>query len=192
MISSPISATLIKDLLDAAFLIVMAAWTGALLTRHFLIRPVLNSRLDRPAVRRLLAAYLPSHYYWCATCGAIALPACLGAPLSYPEFRSVGIGAQAAALLIGTLMMLHGANSLAPRLQREHAKGAVADAEVDALIQRTRRLDFLVLPLLLLVLIALAFRPAPRSVGIIEPTPQERSRREFDALRKKAATRPER
>jgi uncharacterized membrane protein len=181
-------ATFVKNLLDAAFLLTMAAWTGGMMSAAFVVWPELFRSVEESAAWRLVLAGLPRYYAWCATCGALALPAFLGAPLSYPEYRHALVGVQAGLLLIGTLAMLYGANSLAPALSAAGAVGPEGHERFATLRRRNAVMNLVVMALLAAVLIAHAFRPPPRTQGIIELTPQERFERQLKALQHPPAT----
>jgi hypothetical protein len=148
-----VSATLVRSILDAAFLTALAVWTGSTL---FLVAGAI------PLVRddhRLLRRFLARYYSWGVTCGAIALPSAVGAPLSFPEYRGPWSGVQALLVVAGILTMLDGANRRVPD---------------ERLAQATTGRATIVLALNLILLVAFAFRPPPRTAGIIEPTPQQR------------------
>lgn len=169
-----LSAPTVRALFDAALLLSLAAWAGALAAWQFLLAPALARRLGPDEADRLERALRPRLYAWGTTCGALALPALLGAPLSYPEYRSPWIALQAALIALATLAMLHGGNALLPAWE---AAARRADAtRLDRLHRTIRLLDLVALAAATSILVAFAFRPAPRTAGIIEPTPQQRAR----------------
>ena len=165
------SASLVRAILDAAFLIAVAVWAGSSLGVLAGLLPLAGRVLDPPAAVRLLRAVLARYYLWGATCGALALPAALGAPLSFPEYRGAWVGVQALLIVAGTLAMLAGANSPPP------APDDPAPSQLERLRRRAGRLAAVVLAINLTLLAAFAFRPPPQTAGIREPTPQERARR---------------
>jgi hypothetical protein len=184
-----VTAGVVRSILDAAFLLAMAGWLGSLLFVSFGVVPVLRRhRGDRPGPE-FWPALLGRLYLWGATCGAIALPASLGAPLAFPtEYRGPWVGVEAVLLIAATLAMLYGSNSLVPKFPREAQAGP---DRTDALLTRCIRLNAGVVLLGSALLVAFAFRPAPRTAGIIEPTPQERARRAYEAeAAGKASRRP--
>lgn len=152
------SASLVRSLLDTAFLIAVAVWMGSTLFVLAGVVPLLGGESNPRSLRPILTRW----YSWGVTCGAVALPSAVGAPLSYPEYRGVWAGVQAVLLIAGVLMMLDGANRRAPD---------------DRLIGRARILGGLVLTIQVVLLVGFAFRPPPRTQGIIEPTPQQRAQR---------------
>ena len=74
-------------LFDPAYLLALAAWIGAILFFSFGVAPIIFKVLAPEQAAKFVRALFPRYYAWGATCGAIALPAFLGAPLSFPEFR---------------------------------------------------------------------------------------------------------
>lgn len=167
-------ATFVKSALDAAFLVALAAWSGSLLYVLLAHLPDLARRLPPETALRERAALWGRLDLWGATWGAIALPASLGAPLTFPEYRSPQVGLVALLLIATTLTMLHGVNQLAPALQRAIPHDRDSAQRLD---RRARRLHGAVAAALLLLLVSHAFRPPPRTIGIIEPTPLERAQR---------------
>ncbi len=117
----------------------------------------------------------PRYYAWGATCGAIALPAFLGAPLSYPEYRGAAVGVQAFLILAAILVMLYCGNSLTPAINAARDAGPEQSGRFDRLHRRSVRLNAAVMLVLIGLIVAFAFRPPPVTSGIIEPTPQERA-----------------
>jgi hypothetical protein len=178
-----VSANLVRATLDSAFLLALSVWVGSLLFVSLgVLVPLLRGGSDSGSTLPMARAWLSRLYLWGTTCGAIALPASLGAPLSFPgEFRSPWVALEAVLLIGGTLAMLHGSNSLVPGLDRARRAGPEAAPEASRVLARCIRLNLAVAALGSLLLVAFAFRPPPRTAGIIEPTPQERTRRALEA-----------
>ena len=135
----------------------------------------------------LVRALLPRFYVWGTVCGAVALPAAMGVPLSFPEYRAPGVAVQAVAILAATLLMLYGGNSVTPAIVAALDRGAGGHEQAARLYRRTLALNGVALVIVIGLLVAFANRPAPRSSGILEPTPQERVRLEEEALRAQRA-----
>jgi hypothetical protein len=153
-----VPASLVRAILDAAFLIAVGIWMGSTLFVLGGVLPLVDRSARGPLLRRW--------YAWGVTCGAVALPAAVGAPLSYPEYRGVWAGVQAFLIVGATLAMLDGANRPAPE---------------DRQARRAVTLGAGVLVVHVVLLVGFAFRPPPRTVGIIEPTPQQRAQRAAQA-----------
>jgi hypothetical protein len=79
-------------------------------------------------------------------------------------------------ILAGTLIMLHGGNSLTPAINAARDAGAEGRERFKKLHRRSVRLNSLVLVMGVGLLIGFANRPAPRTSGIEELSPSERGR----------------
>jgi hypothetical protein len=104
--------------------------------------------------------------------------------LSVPELRGPKVLFHSALLVGGILLMLHAANGLAPALRAAWERGRAGDERARGLHRRAFWLNLLAIAINLLLLAAFALRPAPLTPGIVEPSPQERVRREEEAFRK--------
>jgi hypothetical protein len=113
-------------------------------------------------------------YVWGTISGAIALPAYVAVPLSFPEYRGPMVGVQALLILAGILIMLYAGNSLTPAINAARDAGPEAQGRFERLHRRAVRLNGVVLVLGIGLLIGYATRPAPRTAGILEMTPAER------------------
>jgi hypothetical protein len=174
-----VTARFLLGLFDSVYLIALAAWVGSLLFFSFGVAPILFKVLGAEAGGRFVRALFPRYYLWGAIAGAIALPAYLGVPLSFPEFRGPHVAVEALGIVAGTLIMLYGGNSLAPAISAARDAGPAGQARFDRLHRRSVRLNALVMVLGLALLVAFANRPKPRTAGIVEMTPVERAR--YDA-----------
>lgn len=164
---------------DAAYVLALTAWVGSILYFSFGVAPVIFPVLGAESGGRFVRALFPRYYAWGATSGAIALPAFLGVPLSYPEYRGPWVAVEAFLILGCILIMLYAGNSLTPAINAARDAGPAGEARFARLHRRSVRLNGLVLAVGLGLLIAHAARPAPRSAGILEMTPGERAR--YDA-----------
>jgi hypothetical protein len=108
--------------------------------------------------------------------GAVALPAFVAVPLSFPEYRGPGIAIQSLILLACILVMLYGANSLAPAMNDVRKPGP---GEIEPFRQIHRRslvLGASVLAAVFGLLIAYANRPVARTSGLPQLSPEELAR----------------
>ena len=161
---------------DAAYLLALTAWVGSILFFSFGVAPIIFRVLGAEPAGRFVRALFPRYYAWGATSGAIALPAFLGVPLSYPEYRGPMVAVQALLILAGILIMLYAGNTLTPAINAARDAGPEEHARFERLHRLSVRLNGLVLLIGLGLVIAHATRPAPRTSGILEMTPAERVR----------------
>jgi hypothetical protein len=178
-----VTARFLLGLFDSVYLIALTAWVGSLLFFSFGVAPIIFKVLGAEAGGRFVRALFPRYYTWGVIAGAVALPAYLGVPLSFPEYRGPLVGVQALVILAGTLIMLYGGNSLVPAINAARDAGPSEQARFARLHRRSVRLNALVMVLGLGLLVAFANRPAPRTSGIVEMTPAERAR--YDARMEK-------
>jgi uncharacterized membrane protein len=174
-----VTARFLLGLFDSVYVIALTAWVGSVLFFSFGVAPVIFKVLGAEAGGRFVRALFPRYYLWGAIAGAVALPAYLGVPLSFPEYRGPRVAVEALAIVAGTLIMLYGANSLVPAINAARDAGPAGHARFDRLHRRSVRLNALVMGLGLALLVNFALRPRPRTSGIVEMTPLERAR--YDA-----------
>src|SRR3954451_12634518 len=96
-----VSARFLLGLFDAAYLIALTAWVGSLLFFSFGVAPIIFKVLGAESGGRFVRALFPRYYQWGAISGAAALPAFLGGPLSFQEYRGPFVGVQALAIVAG-------------------------------------------------------------------------------------------
>ena len=89
------------------------------------------------------------------------------------------VGVQALAIIFGILLMLYGANSLTPAICVAPTTRHQRTGGSSTLRRRAAGLNLLVVLVGLSLLVAFVIRPAPKTSGIVEMTPQERAR--YDA-----------
>ena len=164
---------------DAAYVLALTAWVGSILFFSFGVAPVIFRVLGAESGARFVRALFPRYYAWGATSGAIALPAFLGVPLSFPEYRGPLVAVQALLIVAGILIMFYAGNTLTPAINAARDAGPAELPASSACTAARSRLNGLVLVIGLGLLIAQATRPAPRTSGILEMTPAERVR--YDA-----------
>lgn len=169
------SARFLLGIFDSVYLIALAAWTGEILFFSFAVAPIVFTTLGKEAGERFVRALFPRYYAWGAMAGAIALPAFIAGPLCYPEFRGPRIGVQAMLILGAILLTLYAGNSLTPAINAARDEGPSGDARFRRLHFRSVVLNLTVLVVGIGLLIAYANRPAPRTSGIVEPSPVERA-----------------
>lgn len=183
------SAHFLLGVFDSIYLLALAAWTGEILFLSFGVAPVIFSTLGPEAGGRFVRVLFPRYYAWGASAGAIALPALVAGPLCYPEFRGPRIGVQAMLILAAILLTFYAGNSLTPAINAARDEGPSGDARFRRLHGRSVVLNLVVLAINVGLLIAFATRPAPRTTGIVEPSPVERVRLEEDAVKRAESAR---
>jgi Domain of unknown function (DUF4149) len=177
-----VTARTLMIVLDAAYLLALAAWVGSILFFSFGVAPLIFRVLGAEAGGRFVRALFPRYYAWGAMSAAIALPAYVGVPLSYPEYRGPMVGVQAVLILGSILIMLYAGNVLTPAINAARDAGPAQEARFRRLHRRSVRLNGVVLLFGLVLLVAHATRPPPRTAGIIEMTPAERARHEAEII----------
>lgn len=185
------NARFLMGLFDSAYVLALTAWVGSILFFSFGVAPIIFRVLGEESGGRFVRALFPRYYAWGATAGAIALPAFLGVPLSYPEYRGPMVGVQALVIVTSILIMLYAGNSLTPAINAARDAGPAQQARFDRLHRRSVQLNGLVLVLGVGLLIAFANRPAPTTPGIIEPDPVARARAAYLREANRAPSRAE-
>jgi hypothetical protein len=179
-----VTARFLMVVFDSVYLIALTAWVGSVLFVSFGVAPIVFKVLGAEAGGRFVRALFPRYYLWGATSGAVALPSSVAVPLCFPELRGPWIGAQAFVIVAATLIMIYAGNSLTPAINAARDAGASGQDRFERLHRRSVRLNALVLLLGLGLLVAFAARPRPRTAGIIEPSPSERTAAELESLNK--------
>jgi hypothetical protein len=170
---------------DSVYVLALAAWVGSILFFSFVVAPIVFRVLGAEAGGRFVRALFPRYYTWGAVSGAIALPAAIAVPLCFPELRGPSVAVQALTIMAGTLIMLYAGNSLTPAINVARDAGPAGQARFDRLHRRSVRLNAVALLLGVGLLVAFANRPVPRTSGILEPTPVERARAQYQQLRER-------
>jgi hypothetical protein len=177
-----VTARFLMIVFDSAYLIALAAWVGSILFFSFGVAPIIFKVLGAQAGGRFVRELFPRYYAWGAVAGAVALPSAVAVPLCFPEMRGPGVGVRSLVIIAGVLVMLYAGNSLTPAINAARDEGPAGQARFDALHRRSVRLNAVVLLLGLGLLVAHAARPSPATPGIVEPTTEERARREAEWL----------
>lgn len=187
--SAAVSARFLLALFDSVYVVALSAWVGSILFFSFGVAPIIFGVLGAEAGGKFVRALFPRYYTWGAVSGAIALPAYLGVPLSFPELRGPIVAVQALVIVAGTLIMLYAGNALTPAINAARDAGPAAQARFDRLHRRSVRLNVVALLLGLALLVAFANRPPPMTSGIVEPAPLERARAAYERARALEGTR---
>ena len=181
-----LTASALLATFDAVYFIALGVWLGSMAFLSFGVAPIIFKVLDPQAASKFVRTLFPRYYAWCASAGAIALPAVLCGPLSFPEYRGPWVGIQALLIAASTLTMFYCGQSLTPAINAARDKGPREQDRFGSLHRLSVRLNAAVMIVLVGLMIAHAARPAARTRGIVEPSPQERSRLELKALQEKS------
>jgi hypothetical protein len=183
-----VSARLLLPVFDSIYVIALTAWFGSILFFSFGVVPIIFRVLDPNSAAAFVRALFPRYYAWGATAGAVALPALLGGPLTFPnELRGPLVLLQAVLIITGTLIMLYGGNSLVPAINAARDAGPAGAKRLTRLHRRSVGLNCLTLVIGLVLLVGFAARPAPTTSGLSDPSPQERARRSLESFQKRQA-----
>jgi hypothetical protein len=177
------AARYLMVLFDSVYATALAAWVGSILCFSSGVAPIIFRVLGADAGGKFVRALFPRYYLWGAICGAQALPACMAVALCYPEYRGTRVGVQALAIIAGIMIMLYAGNSLTPAINAARDSGPAGQQRFERLHRRAVRLNAAALVIVLGLLIAFAMRPAPRTSGIVEMTPDERARYDAEVYR---------
>ena len=170
-----LSARFLLTVFDSVYLVTLTAWVGSILFFTFAIAPIIFNVLGAESGARFVRALFPRYYLWGAISGSLALPSFVAGPLCFQEYRGIRVAIQALAILASILIMLYGANSLVPEINRARDAGPSGHPMFVRLHRRSVLLNGIVLFLGVGLLVAFAARPVPRTSGIVELSPTERS-----------------
>jgi hypothetical protein len=174
-----VSARQLLRLFDCAYLAALSVWLCTALWSTFVLEGVRGEKDARPS-----RAFLARLFAAGATAGAVSLAALVCGALSVPELRGPRILAQAMFIIVSTALMLYGANRVAPALHDAWERGGANDAEASKLRRRGILVNGAVFAAALVLFAAFMTRPALKTPGILELTPQERLRRAQEAFLK--------
>jgi hypothetical protein len=161
---------------DSIYLTALAVWIGSAVFMVFGLNPSLLNAIGSESASKLIRAIYPRYYVGTAIAGAVALPAFVAGPLCYREYRGAMVAVQAIVIIFGILLMLYGANSLTPAIGKSPEDAAADASRVEHWRRLATGLNLLLVAVALSLLVAHVIRPAPKTAGIIEMTPQERAR----------------
>lgn len=176
------SARFLLSIFDTVYLLCLVNWVGSILFFSFGVAPIIFKVLKPESAAAFVRALFPRYYLWGAISAAVALPAMLGTPLSFPEFRGPSVALKAFLILSEVMIMLYCGNSLTPAINAARDEGDPAKDRFEKLHKRSVRLNSVSLVLGLGLLIAFANRPTPRSEGIVEKSPLERAQYDQQVL----------
>jgi hypothetical protein len=171
-----LSARHLLTLFDSVYLAALSVWIGGAVFFLFGVGPIVFRTARAEPGLGLVRAILPRCFLGGAIAGAVALPAFVAGPLCYREYRGAMVGVQSLAILVGIILMLYGANSLTPAICEAAHAGAPGTGRLEQLQRRATALSLLVAMIGLLLQVMYASRPAPKTAGTLEMTPQERAR----------------
>jgi Domain of unknown function (DUF4149) len=170
-----VSARFLLTVFDSVYIVALTAWVGSILFFSFAIAPIIFNVLGAESGAKFVRALLPRYYLWGAISGSLALPSFVAGPLCFQEYRGIRIAIQAMAILACILIMLYGANSLVPEINRARDAGPSGHERFVRLHRRSVWLNTFVLLVGLCLLVAFVARPVPKSAGILELTPGQRA-----------------
>jgi Domain of unknown function (DUF4149) len=170
-----VSARFLLAVFDSVYIVTLTAWVGSILFFSFAIAPIIFNVLGPESGAKFVRALFPRYYLWGAISGSLALPAFVAGPLCFQEYRGIRVAVQAMAILACILIMLYGANSLVPEINRARDAGPAGHERFVRLHRRSVWLNSFVLIVGLGLLVAFAARPVPRTAGILELTPGQRA-----------------
>ena len=165
---------LLLAIFDSVYLFSLAAWVGAILFFSFGVAPIIFKALDPKSAARFVRTLFPRYYAWGVVSSSVALPAYLGVPLSFTEYRGWWVGVQAMLIVASILIFLYCGNTLTPAINLARDAGPDHEAQFERLHKRSVRLNAVALLLGIVLLVSQATRRPPRTEGIVEMTPQER------------------
>jgi len=169
-----VQARLLLAIFDGVYAFALASWVGSVLFFSFGVAPVIFRVLGAEAGARFVRALFPRYYAWGVVSGAIALPALVAAPLTFPEYKGYWVLLQAGLVVAGILIFLYCGNSLTPAINAARDAGPDGSARFDRLHKRSVRLNAVALLIGIVLLVAHATRRPPTTEGTREMSPAER------------------
>ena len=160
---------------DSVYVFALTAWVGAILYFSFGVAPLIFRVLGAEAGAKFVRALFPRYYAWGVVSSGIALPAMLGGPLAYPEYRGIWVGIRALLVVASILIFLYCGNSLTPAINAARDAGPEGSARFERLHARSVRLNAVVLLLGLILLVSQATRRSPETSGLVESLPRRQS-----------------
>jgi len=169
-----VQARLLLSIFDSVYLFALAAWVGSVLFVSFGVAPIIFKVLDPSSASRFVRALFPRYYAWGVVSSSLALPAYLGVPLTFTEYRGGWVGVQSALILASILIFLYCGNTLVPAINTARGAGPSEKPRFDRLHKRSVGLNAVLLLVGIILLLTHATRLPPQTEGTLEMTPQER------------------
>jgi hypothetical protein len=184
-VTAILDARFLLFLFDTVLLISLAAWIGAVFVVSYAVVPTIFRVLEPASAAKFLRTLYPRYYMWGIYSAAIALASLVCGRLTHNEFRGPLTGALALVAVAGILVMTYGFQNLTPAINAAMDAGPTAGERLRTLRQRSFVLNSVALGLGLVLLIGHAARPAPKSLGIIELSPEKRVQRDLEILERR-------
>lgn len=169
------NARLLLAVFDSIYLFALTAWVGSILFFSFAVAPIIFRVLGAEGGAKFVRALFPRYYAWGVVTAAVALPALVCGPLSFPELRGAAVGLQAMLIVVDLGIMLYCGNTLTPAINAARDAGPDQAGRFDRLHKRSVNLNVVALLIGLVLLVAFATRRPVRTAGLLEMTPQERA-----------------
>ena len=173
-----VTARLLLPIFDGVYLFALASWVGSIAFFSFGVAPVIFRVLGAEAGGRFVRVLFPRYYAWNVVGAAVALPAFVGVPLAFPEYKGPWVGVQAGLILAGILIFLYCGNSLTPAINAARDAGPEGAERFHRLHRRSVQLNAAALLIGVVLLGAHASRRPPTTSGLREMTLQQRT--EYD------------
>lgn len=167
-------ARLLLAIFDSVYVFALTAWVGSILFFSFAVAPIIFRVLGAESAAKFVRALFPRYYAWGVVTTAVALPAMVCGPLSFPELRGPMVAVQAALIAASLGIMLYCGNTLTPAINAARDEGPASADRFDRLHRRSVRLNAVALLIGTVLLVGFAVRKPPRTSGIEEMTSGER------------------
>jgi hypothetical protein len=170
-----VTARVLLAIFDSVYLLALTGLVGSILFFSFGVAPILFGVLGPESGARFVRALFPRYYAWGVVCCAIALPAMVCGPLSFPELRGPMVGVQAGSIAACLVILLFCGNTLTPRINAARDEGPSSATRFDRLHRNSVRLNAVVLVIGIGLLVGFAIRKGPTTGGIEEVSPGNRA-----------------
>lgn len=157
---------LLLAIFDSVYLFALTGLVGSILFFSFAVAPIIFNVLGAESGAKFVRALFPRYYAWGVVCCAVALPALVCGPLSFPELRGPTIGLQAALIAVCLGTLLYCGNSLTPAINTARDAGPDQAERFDRLHKFSVRLNAAVLLIGLALLVGFAVRKGLRTDGL--------------------------
>ena len=169
-------ATFLLPVFEITYLLCLAIWVGGMLLIRGAVLPLASTTTSDSSRFEAIASWLNRYYLWITVAIGVALPAAVGRPLSFPELRGPLVAVQAGVLLVAIVLAITAASQVlaSGRAGSPTALDADAITQFRRVVRRTGLMDAISVLLGVGLLVAFVLKDAPRSAGIVEPTPEQR------------------